>query len=111
MSDKRVKEASEKLKNEFNRLFGADWEELKENIDQRNWKQNVRQFWKGNDVNFGLKVVCPEKRKRKSANDSLNESFLLGFEESTSLDDVEEVVRLRAENQKTSIAKRVRFFD
>ena len=99
VSDKRVKEASEKLKNEFNRLFGADWEELKENIDQRNWKQNVRQFWKGNDVNFGLKVVCPEKRKRKSANDSLNESFLLGFEESTSLDDVEEVVRLRAENQ------------
>ena len=94
---KSVNAVSDKLKSEFPKLFGVTWDEVKENIDQRNWKKNIKRFWKGDDVDFALKA-SPAKRKRKSANDSLNESLLMNFEESTSLDDVDELSKLRAEN-------------
>ena len=57
----------------------------------------MQELWRGKDVCLS-NGARPAKRKRKSANDSLNESFLANFEESASLDDVEEVDRLRAEN-------------
>ena len=94
----RIKQASEKLKGEFHRLFGVDYEDLKENIDEKSWKRNIEKLWNGKDVNFGSSA-SPTKRKRKSANDSLNESFLMNFEESASLDNVDELTKLRAENE------------
>ena len=95
--EQSVLAVSDKLKSDFRRLFGVDLEEVKENVDHRNWKKNIKRFWKGQDVNFALKA-SPAKRKRVSANDSLNESFLMNFGESTSLDDVDELSKLRAEN-------------
>lgn len=94
----RVTQASEVLNKEFHRLFGVDYEEVKENIDMRHWNRKIQDLWKGKDVNFSVSGAGLTKRKRKSVNDSLNESFLANFEESASLDDVDELDRLRAEN-------------
>ena len=94
----RINQASGKLKKEFRHLFGVDYEEVKENIDLKSWNRNIQNLWKGKDVDFSSSGSGLAKRKRRSANDSLNESFLANFEESASLDNVDEVVRLRAEN-------------
>ena len=94
----RVTQASEVLKKEFHRVFGVDYEEVKENIEMNHWNRKIQDLWKGKDVNFAVSGAGLTKRKRKSANDSLNESFLANFEESASLDNVDEVDRLRAEN-------------
>ena len=96
VADSLVMEASATLKSEFRRLFGVDYEEAKENIDGKNWKANIKKLWKGKDVDFASNKSG--KRKRRSINDSLNESFLMSFEESASLDDVDELSKLRAEN-------------
>ena len=78
ISDKKFNEASAKLKESFKRLFGVSYEDAKENIDWKSWRQNIDFLYKGHDVNFGKVTVA--KRKRKSQNDSLNESLLLSME-------------------------------
>ena len=113
----RIREASEKLKKEFHRVFGVQFSEVKENIDERNWNRNITDLLKGRDVNLA-NSSGQIKRKRKSANESLNESFLMNFEESASLEQVDELTRLRAENlilrqqveamQEVFVKKRVR---
>jgi len=90
ISKSRVDQASEKIKREFHRLFGVNYDDVKENIDQKNWRHNMQELWRGKDVCLS-NGSCPAKRKRKSANDSLNESFLANFEESASLDKVDEL--------------------
>ena len=78
ISDKKFNETSRKLKESFKSLFGFSYEEVQENIDLKTWRRNIEFLFQGHDVNFGKATVA--KRKRKSQNDSLNESFLLGFE-------------------------------
>ena len=89
LSNKKFNETSAQLKKSFKRLFGVTFEDAKENIDDRNWRHNIECLYKGRDVDFGKKNVA--KRKRKSQNDSLNESFLLGFE-ATNVEESEPVV-------------------
>ena len=61
--------------------------------------RSVSYLLSGKDVNFGLDKVGG-KRKRKSINDSLNESVLSNESISIpSLDNVDEVVKLRAVNE------------
>ena len=93
----RVDQASEKIKKNFHKLFGVNYDDVKENIDKKNWRRNIKDLWQGKDVCLS-DGASPAKRKRRSANDSLNESFLANFEESASLDNIDEVDRLRAEN-------------
>ena len=94
ISDKKFNEASTKLEESFKRLFGVSYEDAKENIDSRSWRRNIDLLYQGHDVDFGTKNVV--KRKRKSQNDSLNESFLLGFE-AANMEESEPVV----DHQKT----------
>ena len=89
LSNKKFNEASEKLKKSFKRLFGVSFEEAKENIDTKSWRQNIEYLYKGHNVNLGKVTVA--KRKRKSQNDSLNESFLSGFE-AANVSEIEPVV-------------------
>ena len=77
LSNKKFDETSVKLKKSFKRLFGVTFEEAKENIDMKCWRRNIEDLYKGQNVDLGKASVA--KRKRKSKNDSLNESFLLGF--------------------------------
>ena len=95
----RITAADAKLKNEFGKLFGFDFEEIKENIDLLHWKRNVKSLCAGKDVNLGSVGSSPVKRKRRSLNESLNESLLASFEESATVDDSDEITRLRAENK------------
>ena len=89
ISDKKFNETSTKLKASFKRLFGVTYEDAKENIDLKNWRHNIDILYKGHDVNFGKVTVA--KRKRKSLNDSLNDSFLCGFE-AANVSEIEPVV-------------------
>ena len=87
------------LKSNFKKIFGSSYEENIENIDQKHWTQNLKQLLSGKDVDLGVKTGA--KRARKSMNESLNESFLESFEQTSmeSLDDVDELRRVKAENE------------
>ena len=94
----RITAASAQVKKEFYRFFGVELKEVKENIDNRSWKRNITELCKGRDVNFAASGSSPTKRSRKSLNSSLNESFLENFDQSTTVDEVDELTRLQAEN-------------
>ena len=87
------------VKSNFTKVFGSSFEENTENLDLKHWDRNMKFLLKGNDVQLG--VQSGSKRVRRSLNESLNESFLESFNQAglNSLDDVDEVVRLRAMNK------------
>ena len=87
------------VKSNFTKVFGSSFEENTENLDLKHWDRNMKFLLKGNDVQLG--VQSGSKRVRRSLNESLNESFLESFNQAglNSLDDVNEVVRLRAMNE------------
>ena len=77
----RVDEGSCAVKASFYRLFGIEWSEVKENVDERNWRRNIADLYQGKEsVDFCIAGVSPSKRARRSLNDSLNESLLAGFD-------------------------------
>ena len=86
------------VKSNFTKLFGSSFEDNTENLDLKHWNIKLKSLLKGNDVELG--VQSGSKRVRRSLNESLNESFLESFNQAglSSLDEVEEVVRLRAMN-------------
>ena len=79
-SDSQINVAIEKLKENFVGLYGISFEDAKENLDLNHLKRNVRRLMKCEDVQLGRSGA---KRKRKSLNESLNESFLGNFENAT----------------------------
>ena len=72
------------VKDNFQRLFGFDYTEVKENIDTNHFKVKIEKLWRGKaSVCFGKIEPSGNKRKRKSLNESLSESFLGNFENTT----------------------------